>query len=166
MSPRSPLLAALVIALTLLAAPAAKADLGVEKASRSGGAPGERISLTIGCGACSAIGAEAPASFPISLVPVGKAPRPQRCGPNALCSPRVRAVPRRSPFTYLGEARLQDGEEGERPVLRYVLDFTIPKLPAGIYTYVIYCEACVEGKAASLITYPSAKGAWLVRVRR
>ena len=165
MNPRSLLLVALVAAFVHLTAPAAMADLGVEKASRSGGKPGESVELTLGCGACSAAGAQPIASFPISLVPVGEVPRPHRCGPKALCPPRVRAVPQRPPFTYLGEARLRRGKE-DRAILRYVLDFTIPRLPAGSYTYVIYCDSCVDGRAAALITEPNANAGWRLRIRR
>lgn len=139
------------------------ADLGVEKVSRSGGKPGNEVTLTLGCGSCSIRG-RATASFPVSLVPVKMAPKLRRCGPNALCPPRVRAVPRRSPYTYLGEARLSGGNE-DRPLQHYVLDFTIPKLPAGSYTYVIYCDACLDGSDASLISAPAAD-VWRLRIRR
>ena len=166
MSSRSLFLVGISVALLHLAAPVAMADLGVEKVSRSGGEPGAKVTLSVGCGACSAIGVEVPpSSFPISLVPADEVPRPHRCGPNALCPPRVRAVPRRPPFTYLGEARLRRGKR-DRAILRYVLDFTIPKLPAGVYTYVIYCDSCLDGKAAALITEPNANAAWRLRIRR
>jgi hypothetical protein len=165
MSPRSPFLAVMVAAFLLFATPAAKADLGVEDGSRSSGAPGEKVRLTVGCGACSAIGVETPpASFPISLVPVDRVPKPHPCGPDALCPPRVRAVPQRPPFTYLGEARLRRGEK-DRAILRYVLDFAIPRLPAGAYTYVIYCDYCADGRAGSLVTEPNANGPWRLRIR-
>jgi hypothetical protein len=167
MNQRSLFLVSLIAALVLLAAPAAMADLGVEKVNRTGGRPGESVKLTVGCGACAAAGAGDIASFPISLVPAGKVPRPHRCGPNALCPPRVRAVPQQAPFTYLGEALLLRGDENvDKPYPLYVLDFTIPQLPAGIYTYVIYCDTCVDGRAAALITEPNVTPRWRLRVRR
>jgi hypothetical protein len=167
MNPRSLFLVALSVALVHLTAPAAMADLGVEKVTRTSGRPGESVKLTVGCGACAAAGAEDVASFPISLVPADEVPRPHRCGPNALCPPRVRAVPRRAPFTYLGESLLLRGDENvDKPYPLYVLDFAIPQLPAGTYTYVIYCDACVDGRGAALITEPNATPRWRLRVRR
>lgn len=155
----------MVAALALLVAAPAEADLGVERVSSRGGEPGKKVRLTLGCGACSAAKGKPPASFPVSLVPVDEVPRPRRCGPNALCPPRVRAVPRRAPFAYLGEARIREGSV-DGPILRYALDFTIPKLPAGTYTYVVYCDLCLDGGAAGLITEPNANGPWRLRIRR
>jgi hypothetical protein len=143
-----------VIALVLLAASPATADLGVEKVSRLRGAPGREVRLTVGCGACTSP-ARTPASFPISLVPVDKVPEPYRCGRNALCPPSVKAVPRRAPFTYLGDAQLSEEEDGSYP--SYVLEFEIPELAEGRYTYVIYCDACLDGKGGTLITNPNPK---------
>jgi|SRR5215203_131882 len=163
MNPKSLLLPGLAVIFLHLAPPPAMADLGVENVSRSGGEQGEKVRLSVGCGACSAAGGETPAAFPISLVPVAKVPVPHRCGPKALCPPRVRAVPRRAPFTYLGDARLVDEH---RAVVRYVLDFTIPKLPRGTYTYVIYCDPCVDGKGGSLIAEPNPGADRLLRIRR
>jgi hypothetical protein len=167
MSPRSLFLVGLSVALLHLTAPAAIADLGVERVNRAGGRPGESVKLTVGCGACAAASGKTPASFPISLVPAGKVPKPHRCGPNALCPPRVRAVPQQAPFTYLGEALLLRGDENvDKPYPLYVLDFTIPELPAGAYTYVIYCDSCIDGRAAALITAPNANAPWRLRIRR
>ncbi|HEX7280323.1 MAG TPA: hypothetical protein VF255_11970 [Solirubrobacterales bacterium] len=167
MSPRSLFLASLTVALVLLAAPVAMADLGVERVSRATGKPGESVKLTLGCGACSAASAQAPAPFPVSLVAASEVPVPHRCGPNALCPPRVRAVPRRVPFTYLGEARLRRGDgDADKPYPLYVLDFAIPTLPAGTYTYVIYCDLCLDGKGGSLIADPTVSPPWRLRIRR
>jgi hypothetical protein len=167
MNPRSLLLVGLVAALALLAAPAARADLGVEKVNRTSGKPGESVKLTLGCGACSAARGRTPASFPISLVRAAKVPVPYRCGPNALCPPRVRAVPKQAPFTYLGEALPSRGDEdADKPYPLYVLGFAIPRLPAGTYTYVIYCDLCLKGGEASLITAPTVPRPWRLRIRR
>ena len=165
MSSRSLFLVGLIVAFMHLAVPVAMADIGVEKVNRTSGKPGASVKLTVGCGACAAVGVqEPPASFPVSLVPAGKVPRPHRCGANALCPPRVRAIPRRAPFTYLGEARPIGDENVDEPYPLYVLDFAIPQLPAGTYTYVIYCDLCLDGKGGSLITEPNANGAWRLRI--
>jgi hypothetical protein len=166
MSSRSLFLTGLIAAFVHLTAPAAMADLGVEKVSRKSGKPGASIKLTLGCGACSAAGQDA-ASFSVSLVPAAKVPRPHRCGPNALCPPRVRAVPRRAPFTYLGEALPSRGKEkADEPYPLYALDFAVPRLPAGTYTYVIYCDLCLDGEGGSLITEPNLTPPWRLRIRR
>jgi hypothetical protein len=166
MSPRSLFPVALIVALGLLAAPAAMADLGVEKVNRTSGKPGESVKLTLGCGACSSARGQGAASFPVSLVAAAEVPVPYRCGPNALCPPRVRAVPKQVPFTYLGEALppRTDGDT-DKPYPLYVLDFAIPRLPAGTYTYVIYCDLCLKGKWASLITAPTVPRPWRLRIR-
>ncbi|HST68124.1 MAG TPA: hypothetical protein VLI94_00525 [Solirubrobacterales bacterium] len=167
MPPKSLFLVGLVATFALLAAPAAIADLGVERVDRTSGKPGESVKLTLGCGACAAAGGQEPSSFPVSLVPAAKVPVPYRCGPNALCLPRVRAVPKQAPFTYLGEALPPGGDgDAEKPYPLYVLDFAIPRLPAGTYTYVIYCDLCLKGKWASLITNPTVNRPWRLRVRR
>lgn len=170
----APLFALALLAL-FIAAPAEGA-VGVEKTSRKAGTPGDAVTVTLGCGFCyppckgprgerqpnpcmlGTEGRRPPASFGISLVPIGKMPVPFRCGPKALCAPEASAPPRRAPFRYLGEAAALndiDQETGRVPVPRYVLDFTIPDLRPGTYTYVIYCDACVnspKGDRGSLIT--------------
>src|ERR1044072_1789903 len=178
-----------LLAIALLAPASAPADVGVEKIIRGGGAPGEEVPLTMGCGFCypscdgvlgdrSGVcmpGSEAPpASFPVSLVPIEKAPKPYRCGPNAYCAPRTMAPPGRPPFTLLGRATPPGDGDGARQfggvwhqvrhVPRYLLDFEIPDLRPGIYTYVIYCETCSQGKGGSLIAYPRDRQ-WRLSVR-
>jgi hypothetical protein len=167
---KSGLFLAAVLFGLLMATPAGAA-VGIEKTSRLAGAPGAQVRLTLGCGFCyppckgprghrepspCMLGTKArpPASFGISLVPVEQAPWPHRCGPRAFCSPQVAGPPRRSPFRYLGEAAALNDvtqETGRVPVPRYVLDFTIPDLRPGTYTYLIYCAVCGEGKGGSLI---------------
>lgn len=167
MSKRSLFLAALSAVLVHLAAPAAMADLGVERVSRPGGKPGDGVRLTLGCGACSAAKGQAAASFPISLVPADRVPKPHRCGPRTLCPPRVRAVPTRAPFTYLGEALPPRGDgDADNPYPLYVLDFAVPRLPVGTYTYVIYCDLCLDGKGGALIADPTVGPRWRLRIRR
>lgn len=148
-------LVGLALALVLFASSSASADIGVEKVSRLNGAPGKEVRLTVACGACTHP-KRTPASFPVSLVPVSEVPKPYRCGPRALCSPHVKAVPRRAPFTYLGKAQLST-EDPPHAGRSYVLEFAIPELPAGRYTYVIYCDACFDGKGGTLIANPGLK---------
>jgi len=165
MNPRSLFPVGLIVALALLTAPAAMADLGVERVSRTGGKPGESVKLTLGCGACAAASGQDAASFPVSLAPAGKVPVPHRCWPNALCPPRVRAVPKQAPFTYLGEALpTRGGGDAQSPYPLYVLEFAIPRLPAGTYTYVIYCDLCLDGAGGALIADPTVGPRWRLRV--
>lgn len=178
-------IALLVSIATLATTPAsAEAAVGVERVSRHAGMPGEEVELTLGCGFCfppckgepghrngpcmlGTKGAQPPASFPISLVPIEEAPKPHRCGPRALCSPHALGPPSRAPYTFLGEATPPaEGTEqpGARQVPRYTLDFEIPDLRPGVYAFVIFCDVCMEGKAGSLIASPGTRN-WRLRVR-
>ena len=170
-------------AAALLAA-SAQAALGVVTVSHGDGVPGEQITLTLGCDFCyppckgpkgerhpegfergpcmfGTHGAEPPPSFGISLVPLEKAPRPHRCGPNALCPPQASAPP----FRYLGLAipppQGNNPENGTLP--QYLLRFRIPDFAPGLYTYVIYCDVCVKGRGGTLIANPRAS-LWRLRV--
>ncbi len=177
-----------LVSTALASAPAARAAVGVEKVSRSAGAPGDPVILTLGCGFCfppckgpkghrrpegyrngpCMLGTKAgpPASFGISLVPVAKISKPNGCGPNSLCPSQARRPPRQHPFTFLGLATPPPGgnnpEHGSAP--RYLLDFDIPDLRPGLYAYVIYCGVCVKGKDGGLIAFPEA-APWRLRVR-
>lgn len=171
------LAAGLLLAVALLTAGPARAAVGVEKTSRHAGTAGETVDLTLGCGFCfppchgphgqpdrTCMPGKAlpPDSFPISLVPIEKVPKPYPCGPNALCSPSVAGAPRRSPYSYLGLAKPPDNGEGKIP--RYRLHFEIPDLRPGVYTFVIFCDACARGKSGSLIADPRARP-WRLRVQ-
>jgi hypothetical protein len=192
MPPSSPhaLPLALLVALLSLCAlstpPAATADVGVERVSRLAGVPGEAVEIDVACGFCfppcegpegdrSGIcmpGAEPPPpSFPISLVPLEKAPRPYRCGPRKICAPKVSGPPRRPPFTLLGWAKPAPPAEDRWPLggfdhqlPRYALEFPIPDLAPSTYAYVIYCGACQRGQGGSLISFPAEKR-WRLQVR-
>ena len=165
-------------ALALVLATSTQGAVGVEKVSRHGGEPGASVTVTLGCGFCfppcegkpghrntpCMLGTkrDPPASFPISLVPIGKAPEPHPCGPNALCSPETKAPPARAPYSYLGEAVARERTGNEIP--RYDLDFEVPDLPPGVYTYIVYCDVCNRGKGGSLIANPRSH-LWRLRVR-
>jgi len=178
------LAAGLLVFVALLGAVSADAAVGVEKTSRPAGVPGAKVDLTLACGFCfppctgppghreplpCMLGthhAQPPESFAVSLVPIEKAPKPHRCGPNALCSPTPEGAPRKAPYTYLGRAT--PPEDDERPpngrnIPRYLLNFAIPDLRPGIYAYVIFCDACASGKRGSLIASPSSR-LWRLRV--
>jgi hypothetical protein len=172
------------ILLALIAAAPASGDVGIERTSSRAGAPGDTVTVTLGCGFCyppckGAPGhrepspcmlgtkAQPPVSFPISLVPIGKAPQPFSCAPNALCSPETAAPPHRAPFRYLGEALPPSAEQpqtGHVPPPRYRLDFTVPELAPGTYTYVIYCDVCQSGSGGILIADPRARP-WRLELR-
>ncbi|HET9198862.1 MAG TPA: hypothetical protein VFN92_11490 [Solirubrobacterales bacterium] len=77
----------------------------------------------------------------------------------------MRAAPRRAPFTYLGKANLSE-EDPRHAGRSYLLEFAIPRLPAGKYTYAIYCDSCLDGKGGTLIANPTARPPWRLRIRR
>ena len=179
---------AAVALLAATAASGASADVGVERVSRRGGERGDQVKLTLGCGFCfppckgpkgerhpegfdhgtCMLGTKAkpPRSFAVSLVPASKAPGAHRCGSNAACLPGTTAPPRRPPYTFLGYAVPPPGgnnpEHGAPP--RYVLRFAIPDRHPGRYAYVIWCDACMQGRRGSLIASP-AQRLWRLRVR-
>lgn len=162
------LLGAGLLAAGLLVAGPAHADVGIETTSRSAGAPGNAITVTVGCGACLAIGSpRSPGSFPVSLVPLEKAPKPHRCGPRTFCSPETLRPPSRFPYSFLGRATpLRDGPRGsDGRVSRYRLRFEVPDLRPGIYTYVVFCDMCTDGEGGSLIAY-STERRWRLRIRQ
>lgn len=184
----APAAAVLAVVLMALMATSARADVGVEKVSRHGGAPGTPVTLTLGCGFCfpPCVGpkgqrhpkgfehgpcmlgtkGDPPAWFGVSLVSRSRAPQLAECGPNALCPPLTLAPPRRTPFTYLGRAVPPPGgndpEGGDPP--RYVLDFMIPNLRPSAYAYEIWCGVCAEGKRGALISAPDSR-LWRLSVR-
>ena len=53
-------------------------------------------------------------------------------------------------------------EHGDPP--RYLLHVTIPRLAAGAYAYVIWCDACAGGRRGSLIASPGTP-LWRLAVR-
>lgn len=182
--------ALLPLFLFLAWAPAAPADVGVERVNRFAGAPGDAVELTIGCGFCyppckgpESDGSTAcmpgvkppPPSFPVSLVPLEKVPKVHRCGPRKVCTPQASAPPGRPPFTLLGWAKPPQSQASGRRHLgggfghgfhelpQYTLDFQIPDLRPGVYSYVIYCAVCQRGQGGSLIAFPERR--WRLHIR-
>ena len=173
-----------VTLLVLIAPASTPASVGIEKTSRAAAAPGERVKVTIGCGFCFPpcegkparntpcmldTNRQPPSRFPLSLVPVERAPKPRRCGPRALCAPQADAPPAGHPYSFLGDALPppdieQIRESGRRYVPRYSLEFEVPDLPAGNYVYVIFCETCVRGEGGSLLAETRARP-WGLRIR-
>ena len=163
-----PLATAALCVVAVLGAPRAEADIGIEKVSRPAGAPGETVTMTLGCGACypPCKGAEGhrhrqgfdhgpcmlgtggkrpPASFGVSLVPVAKAPGP--------------------PFAFLGSATPPPGgNDPANGIPRYALGFEVPELRPGLYMFVVHCDFCLDGPGGRLIAAPSSP-AWRFRVR-
>jgi hypothetical protein len=163
----------------LLASPAA-ADVGVEKVDRHAGRPGEEVRLTIGCGFCfppckgprgerhpegfekgpCMLGYQdgPPASFGVSLVSQARAERLLACSISGRTCPTPTRAPRRNGYRYLGEALPPPGgnnpEHGDPP--RYLLSFEIPRLAPGRYSYVVWCDACVDGRGGSLVVDPAS----------
>ena len=154
--------------LAALGAPAAEAGIGIENVSRSAGAPGEAVTLALGCGACyppckgpkgdrhpqgfdngpcmlGTGGKPPPGSFGVSLVPIAKAPGPPRA--------------------FLGHAiPPPGGNDPANGVPRYVLRFEVPELRPGTYTFVVHCDFCRDGPGGRLIAAPRSP-AWRFGVR-
>ena len=138
-----PLLAGL-----LIAASTASADTAVVGLSPKVARPGERVDLRVVCGACR----RADTSFPISLVPVAKAPPPHPCRvklkghmETGLCSPTAARPPSERPFVLLGST-----SRGRRalpagswpPGSDSDLRFAVPEIEPGRYAFVIFCAEC------------------------
>jgi hypothetical protein len=148
-----PLLAGLLFAVST-----ASADTAVVGLSPKIARLGARVDLRVGCGACR----RADTSFPISLVPVAKAPGPYPCRvklkgrmENGLCSPTAARPPRERPFVLLGSTN------GGRRVLPpgswppgsdSHLRFTVPKIEPGVYAFVIFAVSR-RGPPGSLIVH-------------
>ena len=136
-----------LLAGLLIAAPTATADTALVGLSPKVARPGERVDLRIACGACSA-----DATFPISLVPVAKAPRPYPCRANALCTPTAPAPPRQPPFLFLGStsgARAR-AQAVQPPGSDSHLRLTVPKIEPGVYAFVIFAVSR-QGPPGALI---------------
>jgi hypothetical protein len=181
-------IALIALATALLAAVPAHAAVGIERASTHHGAPGATVHLTLGCGFCFppcvgpkgerhpkgfdhgpcmlGIKDDPPASFGVSLVRSKEAPQRRRCGDGPLCTLTPLGPPHKPPFTFLGRAVPPPGgndpEGGDPP--RYLLDFTIPPLPPGTYTYELWCGVCTEGRRGTLIGAPSSR-LWRLVIR-
>jgi hypothetical protein len=159
----------IALSLGLLAAEPAQGDIGVDGVTPRVGAPGEPIEVSIGCGWCasSSIGGRRrpPAAFPVSFVPVARAPKPHPCmGGQALCAPVAVGPPRDRPFVYLGRAKplfdLDHPPEDPRAA-NYRLRFQIPGVRPGPYTFVIYLR--FSGARGGLAVDPTR---YLLHVRR
>lgn len=178
--------------LCLLLADPASGAVGVEAASRHAGPPGAEVRLTLACGFCfppckgpkgerhpegfekgpCMLGTDRPPpdSFGISLLPQERAvrllARAIACDRRRLRCPKAPRPPRGRGYRFLGEAVPPPGgnnpEHGDPP--RYLLSFQIPHLPAGEYSYVIWCDVCLDGGAGSLIADP-ASPLWRLEVR-
>lgn len=162
------------LALLVSLAPPAPADVGIVSASRHAAEPGDRVSLTVGCGFCfppcvgypghrhpqgerngaCMLGTHrkpAPASFQLWLTPLGHSLAPYVCDPGDPCEPGSSRPPHLPSFIYLGRAvpLASGGEAHEIP--RYRLTFEVPEARPGGYKYVLFCDACADGPRGSLV---------------
>jgi hypothetical protein len=134
----------LIACAVLTLASSAKADVGVERVSPTGGRPGQLVDLWVFCGGCSS-----GLQLGVSVVPVGRAPTPIRDAQlGAYTRPASLAPPRRSPYVFVGWT---DAGRRSAPSERRHLRFRIPNAEAGTYAFVIYCEPCTRGRRGSLI---------------
>src|SRR5262245_51057628 len=129
------ILASVMAASLLSAVTMATADTGVVGLSPKVTRPGERVILRVACGNC-----DAGASFPISLVPVAKAPQPYPCHANALCVRTAASPPRQRPYLFLGRT---SGGKATAPAVQPAvseshLRFTVPRIEPGVYAFVIF----------------------------
>ena len=165
--------AVLSFVLLLAVASPAQADVGVVSTSRAAGAPGDPVELTLGCGFCFPPCAgepghrhprgdlhgtcmldshrEPPASFLIWLTPLKHSLKPYVCGSGEDCEPGSSRPPHLPSFIYLGRAvPTAAGGDGGREIPRYRLAFGVPEARPGLYRYVIFCDACIDGPRGSL----------------
>jgi hypothetical protein len=181
-------LVAAIVGVLIFGAVSAKGDVGLVSASRDAGHPDTVVRLRVDCGFCFPPcrgprghrhpagfakgpcmldgGKEVPRSFAVSLLPQDRAEDLLSCEIHHHRScPRPKAAPRHRPFTYLGDALPPPGgnnpESGDLP--RYLLRFRIPHLPAGEYSYVLWCDACIAGPRGSLVVDPLS-ATWRLRV--
>jgi hypothetical protein len=156
---RSTVLALLAFAMALFADPVV-ADVGRFDARPRAAAPGSSAELSFA--------AAWPQRFPVSLVPLARAPEPFPChGGRGLCAPATLAPPRRPPFVFLGWAR-PDRESSARYIYRYRFRFDVPNVRSGAYAFVLWCAGCYEAPRGSLIASarPGSKAeAGTLRVR-
>jgi hypothetical protein len=121
------------IALALVVAPVAEADIGV-RLDRTSGRPGEWV-----------VAQAAPFTLPLYLVPASLVPHATTChNGTAICAPTSLGAPRRSGWTWLGRFF------PTRPRFR----FRVPAVAPGRYRPVIYCAPCVRGPRGSLLAGP------------
>jgi hypothetical protein len=121
------------IALALVVAPGARADIGV-RLDRTSGRPGEWV-----------VAQSAPLTLPLYLVPSSIVPPATSChNGTAICEPTSLGAPRRPGWTWLGRFF------PTRPRFR----FRVPSVAPGPYRPVIYCAPCVPGPRGSLLAGP------------
>ena len=145
----------------------AHADVGVISVRPAIVRPGQLVQVR--AGAYKAL----PTPMPLYLVPRRRVPREHPCGPRradgtpwGFCPAVFARPPRAWPFVFVGRLdfrRARDPGNGVVPQpSRVSLRFRVPRVHAGVYELVIYCDACAPGSRGSLITNPNA----LLRIRR
>jgi hypothetical protein len=156
----------LVFVVLSSGAPAARADIGLESLHPASGKPGQKIDLSIGCGACLAVSVvqgplHPPAALGVSLVPDPVAKNMieadiARRGCNSALDAKGfsgvgcdvgRGPPRERPFTFLGWAK-PAFRERDLPALvdpkhpyrspKYRLSFRVPRVAPGSYGLTTY----------------------------
>jgi hypothetical protein len=172
---RTPWIASLCgLALLLAHADPSAADIGFGHFSRHEAAPGESVSVSIGCGFCipRCVGkpgqrhppgrrdgscilggpARRPTGFPVWLTPLDHelGPYPGPCERSAKRCPPGSRPPHLPSFTYLGRAGRASSVEGVE-VPRYALRFRLPEVEPGRYKYVLYCGSCYRGPGGVVI---------------
>jgi hypothetical protein len=129
---------AVVGSATIAMTTAAEADVGVDRVRPNVGAPGDIVDLRVACGGCPPSGLR----LPVSVVRAARAPEPEPCGENVLCTPGAPDPPRLPPFRFLGRT---GGNANSH------LRFAIPDVKPGTYAFVVFCEPCRRGPSGSLI---------------
>ncbi len=90
------------------------------------------------------------------LVPKAQVPKPYACGPKTkdgkptgFCEPVLKAPPHERPFRFVGRLDFSRHPRNVR------LLFHVPRVPPGVYQFVIYCDPCHRGEGGTLITSTS-----------
>jgi hypothetical protein len=173
------------LSVGFLAVEPAKGYVGVYKVIPREGIPDEPVELLVGCGWCasSSIGGRIrpPAAFPVSLVPVARAPHDQTCpawiiarletklpkaaAEKAECPQEAAEPPPHRPYVFLGKAKPVfdlDHPPEDSWATNYRLRFQIPKVRPGPYAFVIFGGN--PGHRGSLIANNPTR--YLLHVRR
>ncbi len=133
------------VLISLLGPATARADIVVIGERHAVGAPGEQVSVSIGCGGCPAAGLE----LPVALVPAPSGSREHPCRGTS-CANTSLGPPAVPPYLPLGVAT-----PSLRPGVSR-LSYLVPNAAPGLYKYVIYCAPCWPGRLGSLVGHPSA----------
>lgn len=145
--------ALLTVAVALVAASAASADIGIVSVKPSVAKPGALVTLRVE----GYLQLDAP-SMPVVLLVLlraGSTPRPYPCK-HGICEPMVwRRRLGRPPYRIVGFARRRVRERTQLDHAEAVVVFRVPRVAPGRYRLALWCGPCARGPQGSLIAGPT-----------